>query len=441
MGCWCLTFAANLMGSCACILGVSSCGRDENRQMLVETLRLVAIAKVTTSRTPNCHIRVPPTEIEFFAGGESCGRPVGSAGKMGERQNTMRCTVFMICISLACAGCAAPMTAPAAPGAGAAAGAAGAGAAGAGAAGAAGGAAAAAPAKATLPQFLGLGQAAHGIGKIVTHLQSHLGSFFPGLEPKPPILPITAAGGEGASPAVAAAAEIKAEEDKAAQKIKAIRYLAGLGCVSCYTGIEEAFLAALEDCTEEVRYEAVKGLRKAAGNPCKVCRSSSCCTPKLVEKLEEIANKMDGQGCYTEPSPRVRRLARLTLSQCGGAIFVPPEEPTPEEGPSGDTVKEPPAAPAESSAAAESQEQVGSSVKSSTADAPVQLGTQPNGITRIPQHEHSPAKVNYGVSTRKTGIDRIQTMLLEPAEGMLSAPQPFMQESPGRPFSTAPNPR
>jgi hypothetical protein len=120
-----------------------------------------------------------------------------------------------------------------------------------------------------------------------------------------------------------------------------------------------------------------------------------------------MANKMDAQGCYSESSPRVRRLARLTLNQCGGAIFVP-EEPTPEEGPAGDTVKEPPAAPAESSAAVEpqSQEQVGSSVEYSTARAGVQLGTQSNGITRIPQHEQSPTKADYGVSTRKTGINQ-----------------------------------
>ncbi len=92
----------------------------------------------------------------------------------------MRYTVFMmIGILLACVGCVAPMAAPPAPGAGAAAGAAGA--AGAGAAGAAGGAAAAAPAKAGLPQFLGVGQAAHGTEEqgeqpaVVTGRQSEKG--------------------------------------------------------------------------------------------------------------------------------------------------------------------------------------------------------------------------------------------------------------------------
>ena len=55
---------------------------------------------------------------------------------------------------------------------------------------------------------------------------------FPGLEAKPPVLAITdpANLGEDASPAVQAAAKVKAEEDGAQQKIKALRYLATIGC-------------------------------------------------------------------------------------------------------------------------------------------------------------------------------------------------------------------
>lgn len=240
--------------------------------------------------------------------------------------------VAFVGTSLMISGCVAPATtAPAAAGA-----------AGAGATGAAGAAAApAAAAHPTLLEFLGLCQIAEGIGKAATCGLSVLGSCFPGLEPKPALVPITAAGGEGASPAVQAAADIKAEEDKAAQKIKAIRYLAGLGCVKCYSGIEEAFLAALEDCTEEVRFEAAKGLREAAGNPCHICSATSCCSPKIVEKLQEIAEKTDSQGCYVEPSPRVRRMARLALNRCSGRTLAVEEEPTPAEGPAGDTAEEP----------------------------------------------------------------------------------------------------
>ncbi len=142
------------------------------------------------------------------------------------------------------------------------------------------------------------------------------------------------------SPAVQAAAEVKAEEDKSAQKTKAIQYLASVGCVSCYSGIEKGLLAALDDCTEAVRYEAVKGLRKAAGEPCASCKSGSCCTPNIVKKLEKIARETDAQGCFVEPSARVRRVARLALSNCRGTLPAEPE-PTPEEGPSGDTATEP----------------------------------------------------------------------------------------------------
>ena len=56
------------------------------------------------------------------------------------------------------------------------------------------------------------------------------------------------------------AAKIKQQEDLAPQKIKAIKYLATVGC-GCYQkmGVREALLESLDDCTEEVRYEAACG--------------------------------------------------------------------------------------------------------------------------------------------------------------------------------------
>ena len=57
------------------------------------------------------------------------------------------------------------------------------------------------------------------------------------------------------------AAKIKQQEDLAPQKIKAIKYLATVGC-GCYQkmGVREALLESLDDCTEDVRYEAAKAL-------------------------------------------------------------------------------------------------------------------------------------------------------------------------------------
>ncbi len=191
------------------------------------------------------------------------------------------------------------------------------------------------PPQMTLPQFLGIRGLFGGLRMIGQRIRNRLGSRFPGLESKPPILAITdpANMGEDASPAVKAAAEAKAEEDKAPQKAKAIRYLASLGCGKCYPDTEAALLAALEDCTELIRYETVKGLRESAGDPCQCCRENSCCSPELLKKLYELAYEMNGAGCYIEPSARVRRYARLVIRGCGGVQTEVSQEP-PVEGPS-----------------------------------------------------------------------------------------------------------
>ena len=189
--------------------------------------------------------------------------------------------------------------------------------------------------KQTLPQFLGLTGAAKGIAKLFDRLRNRLGSRYPGLEAKPEVLAIADPKNlESDNPAVAAAAGVKAEEDAAAQKAKAIAYLATIGCAGCYPGIEEAILAALDDCTEEVRFGAAQALRSTANHPCKNCCRTACCGPKVRAKLEKLAYEMDDQGCYTELSDRVRRVARLALANCNCV----PEKPTrksalPEEGP------------------------------------------------------------------------------------------------------------
>ncbi len=195
--------------------------------------------------------------------------------------------------------------------------------------------------KQTLPQFLGLtGLAAAGCD-LLTQIRSRLGMLWPGLEPGAPLLPINdPANMDSSNPAVAAAADAKAQEDGAQQKIKAFRYLATLGCGGCYPDIESALLAGLDDCTEEVRYEAALAIRKTGGTPCQFCRDQACCSPKVREKLKDIGFGVDETTqCFKEPSARVRRIARLGLDRCGG----PSSQPTatmPEEGPEG------PAAPA-----------------------------------------------------------------------------------------------
>jgi len=203
-------------------------------------------------------------------------------------------------------------------------------------------------AKQTLPEFLGLtGLFKAGAG-CFGRLRNLLGSYYPGLESQPPMLAISdPANLDSPNPAVAAAADIKAQEDAAPQKIKALRYLAQIGCGGCYPDVEKAFLTALDDCTEEVRYEAAEALRKAAGDPCQFCQQTSCCSPAVRKKLKEVGTGLDEKThCYKEPSPRVRRVARLALERCGGP---PPEQPRPEEGPAQEDL---PAQPAPEEAAA-----------------------------------------------------------------------------------------
>ena len=194
--------------------------------------------------------------------------------------------------------------------------------------------------KQTLPEFLGLRCLAAGVCEGVDRLRNCLGMAFPGLEAKPELLAITdpANMSEDAPPAVQAAADIKSQEDQAAQKIKAIRYLATIGCGGCYPDVEDALIAAMDDCTEEVRYEAVLAVRKTTGVRCCYCSCDACCTEKVQNKLRDLANGQPCPCCQGEQSARSRRQARLALAACGPpVIFDEPEAPEevekPTEGP------------------------------------------------------------------------------------------------------------
>ncbi len=156
----------------------------------------------------------------------------------------------------------------------------------------------------------------------------------PGLEKKPPLLRLTdPANLESPVKAIQAAAEIKMKEDLAPQKIKAIKYLASVGC-GCYDEegkIEEAMLDMLKDYTEEVRLEAVNAIASAAGT-CGRCYdgcSPTCCKPQIFKRLYAMAHEVDDDGCPIEPSAEVRRAAARAVSACGAV-------PQPEEDSNGD---------------------------------------------------------------------------------------------------------
>lgn len=219
------------------------------------------------------------------------------------------------------------------------------------------------PPRQTLPQFLGVGQFARVVGGLIDRLRNRLGMRFPALEATPPLLSITdPANADSPTPAVAAAAAAKAEEDAAPQKIKAIRYLAKLGCQECYPDTLPSLIEALSDCTESVRYEAAKALRTLTDGPCKTCRNGTCCTPELVEALEKVVNERNAVGNPAEPSERVRRVARVALENCQCAAAPAPQPESDIEGPTPASPDETPAEgpipvpvePASSSAASRS---------------------------------------------------------------------------------------
>jgi hypothetical protein len=179
----------------------------------------------------------------------------------------------------------------------------------------------------TLWNFLGIPQ---GIQKLQDSLINPKGNF-PGLERKPALKSIADPANleEGQPEVIKKAAQIKAAEDLAPQKIKAIKYLAKVGC-GCYEEVDAALLDALGDCTEEVRLEAVKAFESAAGEPCDACGGAGCCNAKTMTKLYELAYGQDEKCCYKEPSEKVRKAARAALQACQKAVPpVPPSEPAP----------------------------------------------------------------------------------------------------------------
>jgi len=181
----------------------------------------------------------------------------------------------------------------------------------------------------TLWSFLGISQ---GMKKARSQLFNRNGNL-PGLEQKPPLLNIAdPANLESEVPAIKAAAEIKQAEDLKDQKIKAIKYLADIGC-GCYDKdekITKALVAAMEDCTEKVRLEAVKAVAEAAsGECCQYCSQKSCCNEKVVTQLSQVAYETDEDGCYIEPSERVRAAAAEALQTCCWGTGAPVVEPEP----------------------------------------------------------------------------------------------------------------
>lgn len=138
-----------------------------------------------------------------------------------------------------------------------------------------------------------------------------------------------AGGAGGAPPSAGATAGALAAKKKAVKaKVAAIRFLANENCL-CYPEIVDSLLAALDDCAEEVRYEALKALRKGCGSRgCLSCSTGNCdprtdancpncqCQTKVLVRLSDLLLDRDIHNQYKERSQRVRQLAAAMISQC-----------------------------------------------------------------------------------------------------------------------------
>lgn len=190
-------------------------------------------------------------------------------------------------------------------------------------------------APATLWSFMGIPQ---GMNKVHGALFNRRGGH-PFLEKKPPLKSIADPANLAAeNPAIKRAAQVKQEEDLKPQKIKAIKYLAKVGC-GCYDkdgSISKAMVAAMDDCTEDVRLAAVEAINTAGrGEQCENCKQKSCCNEEVVKKLAEIVYERDEHGCYKEPSERVRKAAEEAMAACctgRGPLVIENATPEPEQG-------------------------------------------------------------------------------------------------------------
>jgi hypothetical protein len=168
----------------------------------------------------------------------------------------------------------------------------------------------------TLWSFLGIPQ---GLRFLRDNTLNRTGNR-PALERKPPLKPIGDPSNlKSEDPAIKKAAEVKQAEDQKKQKIKAVKFLAQIGC-GCYNrdgSITDALAKAMDDCTEEVRLATVQAITEAAmGEVCVNCKRRSCCSEELTNKLYEIAYERDETGCFLEPSERVRNAAAEALRAC-----------------------------------------------------------------------------------------------------------------------------
>ncbi len=152
---------------------------------------------------------------------------------------------------------------------------------------------------------------------------------FPQCERKPPMLRIAdPANLESPNAAIKAAAQVKAEEDLAPQKIKALKYLADIGC-GCYDEdgkVKDAILAGLADCTPAVRMAAIQLVEATVGmcddaeltserRHCLHCGGHGC---QLCQSERHEQRKNDKELKKLQKKKKEHKLKNLLCHHCLG---------------------------------------------------------------------------------------------------------------------------
>lgn len=183
------------------------------------------------------------------------------------------------------------------------------------------------PQRMNLPQFLGLDVALSATVCAAQKTRAKVAERWPALQAtsKHETTPV----GDpeklkSPSPTIAGAAAVQQAKASAPAKMQALAYLSTLDC-GTFPQVEDAYLAALDDIDSEVRVAAIESLLASVEN-CSNCQDccNSCCTLLLRQKLTKLAYDRKDNGCFCEPVAKVRRLARLALSSCGGPALAPP---------------------------------------------------------------------------------------------------------------------
>ncbi|MEM6470379.1 MAG: hypothetical protein AAF802_12555 [Planctomycetota bacterium] len=268
----------------------------------------------------------------------------------------------------------------------------------------------------TFWRFMGIPQ---GLQKIRDVTVNRRGNF-PGLERKPAIKRIGDPSNLASdNPAIKAAAEIKQAEDMKAQKIKAIKFLAKMGC-GCYDKddkITDALLAAMDDCTPDVRLAAIEAIEDAAnGECCTKCGSTSCCSEKVTKRLSEIAYERDDTGCCLEPSAEIREAAAKALCVCcPNRATGPIEEDIPE------TIEEIPTPPVTDPIKGEGDEEDVEGIQGEGGEEDLSGGTDAGGEDAEEMDSPELPPANEGLKEDEQA-KAIETLMLRSAENAQPAP-------------------